>query len=117
MILSVAISLTSIDQEIVKPEELKRAQENRKNEKNKPNVKTVEGYTVLLYFTDDKDAAESMKRRFSNQFENKYPCNVEWHEPKFKVFAGNFLTKAEAVSLLYKVRGSYSNAMIVKTKI
>jgi len=117
LIASFGVSLTLFDKEIVKPEELKRTQENRKNERTKPNAKSREGFTVQLSFTDDKDVAENMKRRFSNQFENKYPCTVEWHEPNFKVFAGSFLTKAEAVSLLYKVRGSFDNAMIVKTKI
>ncbi|MCO6495302.1 MAG: SPOR domain-containing protein [Bacteroidetes bacterium] len=103
--------------DIIKPSNLILAQENQKNERSKPNAQTRDGYKVLLYFTDDKSSADNIKSKFDQQFNSKFLCTVEWYEPKFKVFAGSFLTRAEAVALLYKVRGIFPNAMIVKTKI
>jgi hypothetical protein len=104
-------------QEINKPEQLKKIQEQRKLDRLRPGAKTRDGFTVLLRFTDDKDDAENTRKRFVNQFEESFLCEVIWHEPKFKVFAGAFLTRAEAVNLLHKVRNSFPNAMIVETKI
>lgn len=110
-------TIKSIDGEIIKPGALIAAQESQKSERMKPNAKSREGYTVLLFFSDDKTAADKTKITFDQQFQNKYPCIVEWNEPKFKVFAGAFLTRAEAVSLLYKAREMFPKAMIIKTKI
>lgn len=104
--------------EIEKPENLKRYQETQKNDRNKPGGKSREFFTILLVFTDDKDIAEQTKKRFETTFaDKKYPSLVEWHEPKFKVFAGAFNTRAEAVALLYKTRLQFPNAMIVKNRL
>lgn len=103
--------------DIVKPTELIAAQESQKSDRLKPNAKTRDGFTIQLFFSDDKTAADNIKSKFDSQFINKYVCTVEWYEPNFKVFAGAFLTRAEAVALLYKCKDSFPRAMIVKTKI
>jgi hypothetical protein len=109
---------SAFSQDIEKPESLKRHQESQKSERNKMGGKSREFFTILLVFTDDKDVAEQTKRRFETQFvDKKYPTLVEWHEPKFKVFAGAFNSRAEAVSLLYKTRLQFPNAMIVKNRL
>ncbi len=98
---------------VTKPEQLKQLQEQRRNAKINSGTVGREFFTVLLRFSDDKDQADAVKNRFEKQFEGKYPCEIVWHEPKFKVFAGKFITRAEAVALLHKTRIAYPNAMIV----
>jgi len=102
---------------IRKSEEIQKLQDQKKQERAKLDTKTKDGFRVLLQFTDDKKKADGIKSKFVSQISNEIPCEVEWDEPKFKVYAGNFYSRAEAVSLLYKVRGTFTSAIIVKTKI
>jgi hypothetical protein len=102
---------------IRKSEEIQKLQDQKKVERVKLETKTKDGFRVLLLFTDDKAKADGIKSKFVSQISNEIPCEVEWDEPKFKVYAGNFYSRAEAVSLLYKVRGTFTSAIIVKTKI
>jgi hypothetical protein len=103
--------------DIDKPDALRVLQEERMKERMKSDSKTLEGYRVLLYFSEDRSAADRVKSRFLNEFSANFDCDVEWDEPKFKVYAGSFISRAEAVELLYFVREKFPNAMIVKTKL
>jgi hypothetical protein len=103
--------------DIDKPDALRILQEERMKERMKSDSKTLEGYRVLLYFSEDRSAAERVRSRFINEYSENFNCDLEWDEPKFKVYAGSFITRAEAVELLYFVREKFPNAMIVKTKL
>lgn len=103
--------------EVNKPSALTEEQEKRFRSKQLSKGKSVDGFTVQLRFTFEKEEAHSIKKRFLDEFEHAFIAEVIWHEPHFKVYAGAFHTRAEALALLYKARSSFPNAMIVRTQI
>jgi hypothetical protein len=102
---------------INKPDELISYQEKRLKERLRPGSETQEGFAVMLRFSDDKEAMDQVRSRFLSMYETEgIPCKVVWQNPKFKVFAGEFLSRPEAVLLLARVRNDFPGAMVATIK-
>jgi hypothetical protein len=75
-----------------------------------------DGYRIKIHFGIDRDAAESIRSKFSTQFPD-YNTYKEYQQPNFVVLVGDFRTKLEAFESLKKVQVEFPNAFIVKGKI
>ena len=81
-------------------------------DKNKAQT-TVKGWRIQLMATNDRQNMENALRRF----ENLYPSiPVDWlhAKPYYKIRAGSFTTKREALRTLYILRSDYPGAYPVQ---
>lgn len=82
-------------------------------------VGKVEGYRIQIIAiagTHSKQSAQTVVDEFSLTFP-EIPVYLSYSEPNFRVRAGNFRTRLEAVSVLGSIRLIYPGAFIVKDKI
>ncbi len=73
------------------------------------STQAVKGWRVQLLATTDRDKMETALR----QFESRYPSIlVDWvhAKPYYKIRAGAFLTKREALQTLYILKTDYPTA-------
>ena len=80
------------------------------------NKKTVEGFRIQVYFDTGRKAkqeAENVRAKLLNDFPNE-KVSLEFDEPYWRVRAGYFRHKHEAVPLMRKLRHQYPNGFIVK---
>lgn len=86
---------------------------------NKLSQAKVKGYRVRIYFDNSQDARDGSAEA-KMEFEKLYPDTptfVEYAAPYFKVTAGNFLSREEAVVLWGNVLSLYPNAFVVTESI
>jgi hypothetical protein len=85
---------------------------------NKIN-KNIEGYRVEIFFSSDADARENaLKKKI--EFLTQFPDNtvhIIYLAPNFRVRAGDFRTKNEALKLLRDIKSVYPLSFIVADKI
>lgn len=75
------------------------------------------GYRVKIYSKNHQNArteANNIKANFNVDGQDAY---VVYSEPDFEVYAGDFMSRFEALSFLEKVKAEYPQAFIVKTVI
>jgi len=75
-----------------------------------------EGYRIKIHFGVDKDAANSVKNKFSARF-SEYNTHEEYQQPNWVILVGDYKTKLEAFQSLKKIQSEFPNAFIVKDKI
>ncbi|MCI5081107.1 MAG: SPOR domain-containing protein [Saprospiraceae bacterium] len=76
---------------------------------------SVEGYRIQILATTDRQRLESVKQGFQYRYPN---VAVDWIQtpPYYKLRAGAFATKLEALRLLHILKRDYSNAYLAIDK-
>lgn len=81
--------------------------------------RTISGYRVRIFF-DNKRTARVDSENTLNSFVEKYRDIAAYRSyvnPYFKVTAGDFRTKSEAMQLLRRIKREFPSAFIVKENI
>ncbi|MBS7289584.1 MAG: SPOR domain-containing protein [Bacteroidales bacterium] len=89
----------------------------RKIENNKS--KRISGYRVRIYF-GNKQNSRTVSEEVKKSFDLAYPGAGSYRtfsSPYFKVTAGNFRTKSEAMQFLQSIRSDYPSAIVVRENI
>lgn len=76
---------------------------------------TLEGWRIQLLATTDRQKMESTRQSFQYRYPN-IPVNWEHSKPYYKLRAGAFETKLEAIRLLYLLKKDYPSAYPAKDK-
>ena len=82
-------------------------------------TRTLTGYRVRIFFDNSKtarNASESVMRNFMAAHPG-VPAYRSYQNPFFRVVAGDFRTKSEAVEFLQRIKPSYPSALVVKESI
>lgn len=87
----------------------------KKAEYHKLTNGEIDGYRIKIHFGADKEAARSIRTKFSAKFSD-YSTYEDYQQPYFVVLVGDFKTKLEAFEALKKIQVEF-NAFIVKGKI
>ncbi len=86
----------------------------------KPVYKSnVRGYRVRI-FSDNQQNSREQAQLMSKKFKSFYPTLNSYQEyasPYFRVTVGDFLTRAEAVSLWGKIKNNFPTAFVVSQNI
>lgn len=89
----------------------------QKIEKNK--TKKMTGYRVRIFFDNKQDsrgASEAAMGRFQTAYPG-YGVYRTFASPFFKVTAGDFRTKSEAMQMLQTIKADFPTAIVVKENI
>ncbi|MCM1177588.1 MAG: SPOR domain-containing protein [Bacteroidales bacterium] len=81
--------------------------------------RTVSGYRVRIFF-DNRQTARAASEATLNSFIERHRDIAAYRSyvnPYFKVTAGDFRTKSEAMQLLDRIKGEFPSAFIVKENI
>lgn len=76
---------------------------------------SVEGWRIQLLATTDRQKMERSKQTFQYRYPN-IPVDWEHSKPYYKLRAGAFATKLEAIRLLYLLKEDYPSAYPAKDK-
>lgn len=80
--------------------------------------RALRGYRVRLFFSNKQNARQLAAAAYGFAVSvMKVPAYITYNNPFFKVTAGDFRTKAEAVKFLNEVKPSYPSAFIVRENI
>ncbi len=74
---------------------------------------TVDGWRVQVLATPDRQQLESARQVFQYKYPN-IPIDWVHANPWYKLYAGAFKTKLEAIRLQYLLRRDYPSAYLVK---
>ena len=79
----------------------------------------VEGYRVEIFFSPAADAYEMAKKMKLEFLSNNpdIPVYIKYDAPNFRVRAGDFRTKNEALKLYKKIKKNYPVAFVATDKI
>ncbi len=81
--------------------------------------RTLSGYRVRIFFDNSKSArssSENVMRSFQAAHPG-VPAYRNYQNPFFRVVAGNFRTKSEAMEFLQRIKPTYPSAIVVKENI
>ena len=79
----------------------------------------LSGYRVRIFFDNSQNArstSELTVKKFSYSHPG-VPVYRTYQNPFFKVVAGDFRTRSEAIEFLQKIKGAYPGAFVVKENI
>lgn len=79
----------------------------------------VPGYRIRIFANSGQTArkgAYGAKSRFIQVYPD-IPVYVEYQEPNYKVYVGNYLTRSEALKALKDINRNFSNAFIVNSVV
>lgn len=106
-------STTSFSQNIqIKEDPLVTQMLDRFTSINKSKM-SVEGWRIQVLATTDRQRMESARQVFQYKYPN-IPVNWEHSNPYFKLRAGAFATKLEALRLQYLLKRDYPSTLLVK---
>lgn len=74
----------------------------------------IKGFRVCIYYNSGQEAnkgADQERARFISRYED-VKCYKSFESPFFKVYAGDFRTKSEALKFLERIKFDYPNAFI-----
>ncbi|MBD1392843.1 SPOR domain-containing protein [Mucilaginibacter glaciei] len=74
------------------------------------------GYRVQIYSGSKRTAAFNAQARFNSEFP-EMRTYIIYHEPNFKVRAGDFRTRIEAERMKNQLNGTFSAMFIISEKI
>lgn len=80
------------------------------------SVKYMPGYRIQLYVGNTRSEADAAKSYIYRNFPDLTPY-VTFSQPTYRVKAGDFISKAEAETVLSSIRLQYSTAVIISDKI
>lgn len=81
----------------------------------KKDIKTTKVFKIQVFQSIDPDKAQREKSNFLNAYD-KWPVDIVWNTPNYKVWVGNFATRLEADRALLKIKKHYMNAIIFQPK-
>ncbi|MBS3913073.1 MAG: SPOR domain-containing protein [Bacteroidetes bacterium] len=87
--------------------------ENARIAKRKSLGSNVHGYRIMVGFYSKRDEATSKLSEARSIFGDQYPSTMLYDEPNFKVYVGEFVSKADADAALVYIRKRYAGARIV----
>ena len=79
----------------------------------------VPGYRIRIFANSGQTArneAYTSKSRFIQVYPD-VPVYVEYQEPNYKIYVGNYLTRSEALKALKNINRNFSNAFIVNSVV
>ncbi|NNM95187.1 MAG: SPOR domain-containing protein [Bacteroidia bacterium] len=74
------------------------------------------GYRIQVNFSQDRNEANKMRTDFGAKYPN-LPTYLPYQQPYFKLYAGDFRTKFEAVKHLKAIKKDFPTAFVVREKI
>lgn len=74
------------------------------------------GYRLQIYSGSNRSAAFAAQARFNRDFP-EMRTYIGYHEPNFKVKAGDFRTRLEAEKMKSQLQGAFTTMFIVSEKI
>lgn len=77
---------------------------------------TMPGYRIQIYFGSQRSKANELRARFAGRFPEMNAV-VSYHQPNFKVRAGDFRTRMEAQSKLEIIEKEFPGAFVVPDEI
>ena len=77
----------------------------------------IEGFRVMIGFDKSRTNASRLLSSASAQYNHQYPTMMQYDEPNFKVYLGEFLTYNDAAKVVNTIRKSYQLARVIKDKI
>lgn len=84
----------------------------RKNEA----VRTISGFTILVYTGTSRDGANQAKRRVYNVIPDAQP-ELKYIQPNYKVQVGEFIDRLEAQRVFAQLKNEFPSALIVPERI
>jgi hypothetical protein len=75
----------------------------------------LEGFRIQILATTDRQRVESVKQGFRYRYPN-IPIDWVHAKPHYKLRAGAFVTKLEALRLLYILKEDYPSAYLAKDR-
>jgi hypothetical protein len=89
---------------------LKIIQDSRKS------VTFLNGYTVLVYSGNNRDAANEAKKKVNELFET-YKPEITYIQPNFKVNVGKFYDRLEANRVFIDLKTQFPSALVLPERI
>ena len=80
------------------------------------NKQSIAGYRIQIYFGSLRSKANELRARFNNRFPD-INAVVSYQQPNFKVRAGDFITRMEALSKLEIIEKEFDGAFVVPDEI
>lgn len=79
----------------------------------------ISGYRVRIYFDNSQNARNASEAALNSfrEMHPSVPAYRSYQNPFFKVTAGDFRTKSEAMAFLQKVKGMFPASFVVKENI
>lgn len=77
----------------------------------------VHGYRIMVSFYSSREAANEKLAEVKGWFGSSYGAILLYDEPNFKVYTGEFTSKADAETALIDVRKRYPGARIISDLI
>ncbi|MCK0122962.1 SPOR domain-containing protein [Gelidibacter sp. F2691] len=81
----------------------------------KKDLRSMEAFRIQVY-NGSRGGAESAKSQATSLFP-EWSNSIEYEQPNYKIWVGNFRTRLEADRALMTVKKSYANAFILLPKI
>jgi hypothetical protein len=79
------------------------------------NIKTVQGYRILVYSGTDREEALKIETDISSNLQER--AELSYDKPNFRVRVGHYIQRLEAYKTYAKIRKTYPNAIIVLDKV
>lgn len=82
--------------------------------------KSFTGYRIQIHSVNSYGCNIEQLKEMRNKFEEAYPdipAYLKYFDPDFKIRVGNFHSRLESISALYRVRKMYPSSYPVKTEI
>jgi hypothetical protein len=74
------------------------------------------GYRVQIFSGSNRKGAYDVQAKFQGEFPD-IRTYITYHEPYFKVHAGDFRTRLEAEKLMQQLKGAFTSLFIITEKI
>ena len=106
----------SVNVSIIQPESVKTALDSQIVANP---ARSINGYRIRVYF-DNSQSSRTDSEAILHKFETSYPgvpVYRTYANPYFKVTAGDFRTRSEAMALLVRLKNEFPRALLVKEKI
>jgi hypothetical protein len=79
------------------------------------NVKSIQGYRILVYSGSDREEAQRIETDIRTNFQER--ADMSYDKPNFRIRVGSYIQRLEAYKTYMKLRKNYPNAIIVLDKI
>ena len=77
----------------------------------------IDGFRIMLSFDQSRAKASRILNSATVRYGETYACVLEYDEPNFKVFMGEFVEYEDAAKVVNVVRRTYPMARVIKDKI
>lgn len=78
--------------------------------------KFIDGFTIQVYSGQNREEAMNSKKKLMGDAPD-LNAELEYNQPKFRVRVGSYFSRLEAQKDLYRLKRSFSNAILVPEKI